>query len=306
MQSWSQCDAGARSVTRSDLPNPTVVLECDSLEFAGARHGPCEANQTAKGRIVNRIARCVLLVFAAAGTTGLTGCSDDEPTGVPTLDQTIDADLAMVAADATIEDVQALRDARNGGFFMVDRSGSRTVQFFDAAGAEQPAYDELTTESIYLTMEMEREIVRDGWSASVSRTREMTVSGLEGDETTRTVNGTGWEEITRSRHSDERGLRTREITGTRTFTDVVHAVPYADNPWPLSGTITRSMTVTVTTEQGTRTHTREVVITFNGTQYPEMTVNGEPFAANLGAREHERPYLEGGPHGPGDGHMAGS
>jgi hypothetical protein len=245
-------------------------------------------------------------VSAAAGALSLAGCSDDEPTGVPTLDQTIDADLAMVAADATIEDVQALRDARSGGFFMADRSGSRTVQFFDAAGVEQSSYDELTTESIYLTMEMDREIVRDGWSASVSRTREMTVSGLEGEETTRTVNGSGTEEITRSRHSDGRGFRTREITGTRTFTDVVHAVPFADNPWPLSGTITRNMTVTVTTEQGTRTHTREVVITFNGTQYPEMTVNGEPFEVNLGAQDHECPYLEGGPHGPGDGNNAGS
>jgi len=252
------------------------------------------------------MAKRVLLVFAAAGMLSLAGCGDDEPTGVSTLDQTIDADLAMVAADATIEDVQALRDARSGGFFMVDRSGSRTVQFFDAAGVEQPVYDELTTESIYLTMEMDREIVRDGWSASVSRTREMTVSGLEGDETSRTVNGTGSEEITRSRHSDERGLRTLEITGSRTFTDVVHAVPYADNPWPLSGTITRTMTVTVTTEQGIRTHTRDVVVTFNGTQYPEMTVNGEPFEVNLGAQDHERPYLEGGPHGPGDGNVVGS
>ena len=244
------------------------------------------------------MAKRVLLVFAAAGALSLVGCSDDEPTGVPTLDQNIDADLAMVAADATIEDVQALRDARSGGFFMADRSGSRTVQFFDAAGVEQPVYDELTTESIYLTMEMDREIVRDGWSASVSRTREMTVSGLEGIETTRTVNGNGSEEITRSRHSDENGFRTREITGTRTFEDVVHAVPYADNPWPLSGTITRNMTVTVTTEQGTRTHTREVVITFNGTQYPEMTVNGEPFEVNLGAQDGERPYRDGRHEGP--------
>jgi hypothetical protein len=131
----------------------------------------------------------------------------------------------------------------------------------------------------------------------------MTVSGLEGMETTRTMNGSGSETITRSRHSDERGLRTREISGNRTFQDVVHAVPHAENPWPLSGTITRNMTVTVTTEQGTRTHTREVVITFNGTQYPEMTINGEPFEVDLGAQDHERPYLEGGPHGPGDANI---
>jgi hypothetical protein len=135
----------------------------------------------------------------------------------------------------------------------------------------------------------------------------MAVTGLEGVETTRTVNGVGWEAITRSRHSDTEGLRERQITGSRTMEDVVHTVPFTDNPYPLSGTITREMTVTVTTAAGTRTHTRTVVITFNGTQYPEMTINGEPFEVDLAAREMDRPYHEGSPHhsgdGPGDGHM---
>jgi hypothetical protein len=97
------------------------------------------------------------------------------------------------------------------------------------------------------------------------------------------------------------------MTGTRTMEDVVHTVPFEDNPYPLSGTITREMTVTVTTEAGTRTHTRTVIITFNGTQYPEMTIDGEPFEVDLAAREHDRPFHEGRPHhqgpGPGDGHL---
>ncbi|MCL7962160.1 MAG: hypothetical protein M8860_04845 [marine benthic group bacterium] len=254
---------------------------------------------------MNRKPRGIRFAWMACAALVLTACGDDEPTSAPSLDATIDADLAMVSADATIEDVHALRDARNGGSFMAERSGSRSVQFFDAMGTEQAEYDELTTESIYLTMEMDREIERDGWSASVSRTREMTVSGLEGVETTRIVNGTGSEEITRSRHSDDRGFRTREITGTRTIEDVVHPVPMDENSWPLSGTITRNMTVTVTTDQGTRTHSREVVIIFNGTQFPEMTVDGEPFEVDLGARDHERPFHEGRPHGEPGGHMGG-
>lgn len=248
---------------------------------------------------MNRQSRGIRLAWVACAALALTACGDDDPMNAPSLDATIDADLAMVSADATIEDVHALRDARHGGSFMAERSGSRSVQFFDAMGTEQAEYDELTTESIYLTMEMDREIERDGWSASVSRTREMTVSGLEGVETIRTVNGTGSEEITRSRHSDDRGFRTREITGTRTIEDVVHPVPMDENSWPLSGTVTRNMTVTVTTEQGTRTHTREVVITFNGTQFPEMTVDGERYEVDLGARDHERPYRDGTHSRPG-------
>ncbi len=62
--------------------------------------------------------RTGLLALAAIGATSLAGCSGDDPDGTTPLDQQIDADLAMVAADGTIEDVQALRDAQHGGFFM--------------------------------------------------------------------------------------------------------------------------------------------------------------------------------------------
>jgi hypothetical protein len=68
------------------------------------------------------------------------------------------------------------------------------------------------------------------------------------------------------------------------------------------------MTVTITTEDGTRTKTREVIITFDGTQYPEMTVDGELFEVDLDARDGERPFRGGG-HGPhsggGDGPHSG-
>jgi len=229
------------------------------------------------------------------GLLALAAC-DDSPTDTNALDQSINYDVAMVSADATIEDVQALRDAQHGGFFMVGRSGTRTVTFYDAAGVEQEAYDEMTTEKIHMVMEMTRELERENWSASVTRNRDMTVTGLEGDETTRTVNGSGSEAMTRSRHSDEGGLRSYEMNGTRTIDNVVHEVP-RDGAYPLSGTITRSMTVTITTEDGTRTKSREVIITFNGTQYPEMTVDGELFEVDLEARNGERPFRGGGHRG---------
>jgi len=229
------------------------------------------------------------------GLLALAAC-DDSPTDINALDQSINYDVAMVSADATIEDVQALRDAQHGGFFMQGRSGTRSVTFYDAAGDEQDAYDEMTTETIHMVMEMTRELERENWSASVTRNRDMTVTGLEGDETTRTVNGSGSEAMTRSRHDDEGGLRSYEMNGTRTFENVVHEVP-RDGSYPLSGTITRNMTVTITTEDGTRTKTREVIITFNGTQYPEMTVDGELFEVDLEARHGERPFRGGGHRG---------
>ena len=229
------------------------------------------------------------------GLLALAAC-DESPTGTDTLDQSISFDVAMVSADATIEDVHALRDAHLGGFFMDGRSGTRSVTFYDASDVEQAAYDEMTTAKIHMVMEMTRELEREGWSASATRSREMTVTGLEGAETTRTVNGSGSEAMTRSRHTDTRGLRTYEMTGTRSIENVVHEVP-RDGAYPQSGTITRDMSITITTEGGTETRTREVVITFNGTQYPEMTVDGDVYEVDLEARDGQRPFRGGGHHG---------
>ena len=252
--------------------------------MAPQRHNPLQGN-TVKTRTTTGLFVVSVLSFAAC---------DDNPTETDTnaFDQSINFDVAMVSADATIEDVQALRDPQSGGFFMFGREGSRTATFYDADGTEQDAYDEATTASIHIVMEMTRELERTNWTASVFRTREMTVTGLEGAETTRTVNGAGSEAMTRSRHADNDGLRTYEMNGTRTMENVVHAVPH---PYPLSGTITRNMTITITTEaNGSETRTREVIITFNGTQYPEMMVDGELYEIDLAARDGERPFRGGG------------
>lgn len=62
--------------------------------------------------------------LAVIGLLALAAC-DDSPTDTSALDQSINFDVAMVSADATIEDVQALRDVHHGGFFHCSRSISR-------------------------------------------------------------------------------------------------------------------------------------------------------------------------------------
>lgn len=246
-----------------------------------------------------RFSRSLLVVGALA----LAACSDD-PAGPETFDvpdAEVNLAVAMVSADATIEEVQSLRDPVRGGFVMDGRSGSRSVKFYDAAGNEQDAYDEQTTEKIVYTMEMEHEIERLGWSASMSRAREMTVTGLEGDETTRTLNGSSSHESASSRHLDDGAERAFEMSGASTMEDVVHIVPRGPGSYPLSGTITRNWTVTLTTPEGTRSKTREVIITFNGTQYPDMTVDGEAFEVDLGARDRDVPFRRRPGDRPGEG-----
>ena len=128
----------------------------------------------------------------------------------------------------------------------------------------QESFDEVTTASIHILREGNHEGGRENWTGSVSRTRETTITGLEGDETTRTVNGTGSSTVSRSHHSDENGDRSYDMTSTTVISDVVHAVPREENPYPLSGTITREMTaVIVNGRNGDETHTRHVIITFN-------------------------------------------
>ncbi len=258
---------------------------------------------------------------------GAVACSSD-PTGsntAPIAAATISADIANVSADATAEDIDVMagmdgltgtitfaaallppdgpRGPGNvngcgfgGGRFTCPRNRAngldidRVVAFFDAGGAAQEGYDAATTARIEIDMTLSGNVTRGPWSAAIMRHRELVITGLEGTETARTVNGTGEEEHTRSRHSENGGpARQYDLEGTVIWTDVVIPVRAEGTaPWPLSGTTTRVYTVTRSTETGPVTTTRTVVITFDGTVSPPATVNGEPFTINLAQRRGQR------------------
>ncbi len=233
--------------------------------------------------------------LALLSTFALAACNDAN--GPSELDQALDEDVALVAADAVLEDLRQMyvslgSQAASGVSFDVavpTGNFSRTVSFFDADGNPQDAYNPLTTASIHVLIEMSGAVERDGWLATIARSRDLTVSGLEGEETERTWNGTSSTEVSRSQHTDENGTRTYEMSGVGTIEDVVRGVPRDENPWPLSGTITRSITVVITNgPDGDVTHERTVVVTFNGTQFATLTVNGEEFELDLAALQRDR------------------
>ena len=239
--------------------------------------------------------RRIISGVIALGALAATACNESG-TGPSASDQVVTLDVAMVAADGTLNDLETMRDPQAGGP-LGGLERLRTVTYYDAAGTEQAAFDEATTDYIHIVTEISGAFERESWSATVSRLRDMTISGLEGDETARTVNGSGSEEITRSRHSDELGTRTYEMSGTSSIVDVVHGVPLEGNPYPLSGMITRNMTVSITGGAGgDETRTRSVVVTFDGTQFATMTVDGETFEIDLAVRDGQRP-MRGGPGG---------
>ena len=254
--------------------------------------------------------------LVSLGMIALAACSDTSgPDGTDDslLESLVTLDVAMVAADAFIEDVTELWldfDVGLDGPFAasanrVKSQSSRvrtvTITFYDAEGNEQEAYDKVTTASVHKVSEISGERSRanssgtQSWSSTTSRTRDRTITGLEGDETTRTANGTGSSTVSKSRHSDVNGDRSYEMTSTSITTNVVHTVPRKENPYPLSGTITRDVTVVIVNgRNGDKTRTRHVVITFDGTQFAHITVNGESFEVDLSARDGRHPVRKRG------------
>ncbi len=219
---------------------------------------------------------------------GLVASACDDTTSPSLSDRALNASVAMVAADETISDLETIHAPALGE---LPFGGERTVTYLDAAGNTQSAFDDLTTATIRITSELSGDLGRDTWSASVSRSSELTITGLEGEETSRTVNGSGTQTAARSRHSDEFGTRTYDLYGTSSTENVVIGVPRDENPYPLSGTIRRAMTVNIVNgPDGDETRSKDAVITFDGTQFPSMTVDGEPFEIDLDARNGQKPF----------------
>ncbi len=267
--------------------------------------------------------RTRLMTLALLATVA---CSDD-PTG-PAAGTSLSFDVATVAADATAEDVDIMAGMDGeigylagsaaitdgiptrpgvagcnfaGGRFTcprghhADLSVDREVTFRDAAGATQTAYDALTTASIEIDVTIAGEIDRGPWDATVDRTREFTITGLAGTETTRLVNGSGTESVSGSRHvgngngnsgqGNGNTPRSYTLEGTTDINDVV--IPVRGEgvaPWPLSGTVTRVFTITPTGTSAGDPVTKTIVVTFNGTANVPATVDGEEFTLNLAAR----------------------
>jgi len=256
--------------------------------------------------VVNSGSRAGLLLTAVLA---LNAC--DQTAGLDSLSDPVIRDMALVSADATIEVVNTVKlpfsfgsiplaaqvQAMGHGFgdpggrhgLGHERSGTVEKTFFDTLGVQQDSYDELTTERIEVLSIVEGERGREGWSATIHRERDMTITGLAGENTHRTLNGSGTSTISRSRHTED-GDRTHEMEGFFTYTDVVIPVPGTEPRYPISGTITRSMSATRIDREGNEvTREMEMTITFDGDETANAVVNGEPVEIDLSAQDGRNP-----------------
>ena len=151
----------------------------------------------------------------------------------------------------------------------------RSAAFKDAAGNTQQAFDTLTTNSVNTrTAVSGTKTRRNGATSTVQHASDRTVTGLAQGSTQRTVNGTsaGTENTT---GSDSTGSFTVVRVVGDTVTSVVIPEQTAGDarPFPTSGTVVRSMRVTVTyAGQSPTTSTRREVITYNGSNTATVVI----------------------------------
>ena len=161
---------------------------------------------------------------------------------------------------------------------------TREVTFLDAEGIPQAdGYDAATTDGIHMVMNSSGTMERSFWTATIERGRDMEIVGLL--STTHTMNGTGSGTIYRSGNPQEGLEKTFDMSSSATWTNVVHFLPITEFPYPQSGNVARHIVVTVT-ENGVAIESRdfETLITFNGTQFVTMLVDGEVFEIDLAER----------------------
>ena len=226
----------------------------------------------------------VWMLAAALGAFSVTACSD--ATAPNDSGAAADATTAgaLVAVDAAQEGIDQM-------VLPVGSAPNRTVTYYDAAGKTQDKYDSLTTASMRIKSVMDHTSTRTGFSATIHRESDMTVSGLAGRETTRTWNGTSSGKVTESSQTTAGGTRSYTMTESETTSKVVRGVDPKTQPWPLSGTITHK--VTVVSKGGPKGDVNTdvtTVTTFNGTQHPTVTVNGVAKTVDLGDRHGPAPF----------------
>jgi len=158
---------------------------------------------------------------------------------------------------------------------------------YDGSGTPQSAYDSVTTASIMFqwadTGATAWDFNHGTFGDTSSRHHTATVSNLAGNpDTTHVWNGTGSGHI----HSVRSGQITRiyDYQFSDSTQDLVIRLPHDVNPYPLSGTIIKNYTITRTRQASdttTRTATRRVVVTFNGTSTATMTIGDSTYSVDL-------------------------
>lgn len=245
--------------------------------------------------------RSQLLNAAAAGlmVVALAACNDAT---IPALvdDQQLTQDVAATSGDAIATEVgtllgnevnAALPGPRPSFSLFGDPADlvvNRTRTCYDGTQV-QTQCDPITTDSVVLTLTIDGSFTRqhtgprgtETMTRAVHQARRHVISGLDGQETSRTHNGAGaGNDTTQFTATANEGGASHSRTVTESSLDsvqnIVFNLPHATNPWPVSGSIVRRVTGQVTATSGDRTETRSfslrVSVTFPADNQGNVTI----------------------------------
>jgi hypothetical protein len=158
----------------------------------------------------------------------------------------------------------------------------RSIQYKDASGTVQSAFDTLTTNSVNVRASVNGTRTRGDFSTTVEHTSDQTVVGLAPGSTHRTVNGASSGKETTTGTND-----TGQFTAVRNVSDKIEGVviPVSTTagkpPYPTAGKITRSMEVTLTyAGQSPQTSSRSEVITYDGSAAAKLVITRDGVTQN--------------------------
>jgi len=151
---------------------------------------------------------------------------------------------------------------------------NRSVAFATANGTVQSAFDSLTTNTINVKVTVSGSVTRrDSALTTVQHSSDRTVSGLASGSTQRTVNGSSAGKETTT-GNDSAGAFTVQRTMGDTITNVVipNTTASGSPAFPTSGTVMRSMSITLNHAGTTSSRSRREVITYNGTSTATLVI----------------------------------
>jgi len=242
--------------------------------------------------------RSVLLsLTVVAAAAALTACSDSNSPTLAETDAQLTADVAATAGDAIATDVGEM--ITNEGYAGLPSAApsfslfgappgvsvTRSRTCYDGQDQVQAQCDLLTTSYIVFTMTLDGSFSRtyDGprgsetMSVAVHRaSRQHDGDGASSDTTE--YSGT---------FGDVTITRTLTLAGLDSVQAVVFNLPRSTNPWPVSGTIVRNVSGTVTVtggpNEGSRSFTRRISVVFPADAQGNVTlyVNNSTCTLNL-------------------------
>jgi hypothetical protein len=255
---------------------------------------------------MNTRASSVWILVGTAALMALSAC--DNSSTEPEEDALVA--LAELAATDADSDVQQMRSpgipglrfpgiipglgnrpecpAEDGGFHCRRRNAEgldvvQNVTFFDESGTAQAEYDEQTTASVTIVSSFSGTMERGPVSRTVDRSRDFVVTGLLGAETRRVWNGTSEGSSDGSRVVDE-VVQSRGVMYSSVIEDVIIADPREPASWPLGGVIRTTMDVV----GGENPGAHNAVVTFDGSQFATVEIDGVVTTVDLATRRGRR------------------